>query len=284
MPKLPRIFQKIFGSNAGVDQIGKFGSLAAGTPEYTTDLAEVQELSNFDDGWYGAVLGNNSPAIQDVNALDYLITAQLAYLFQAGIPEWNEDTVYYIGSLATDSTGKIYRSLTDDNEDNALTEPTHWALITNDVIPSGSAFVLFQASAPTGWTKLVTQNDKFLRVVSGTGGGAGGTFSNLSHTHTGPSHTHGLGAGHAKIEAGYIDVTNTNYGRARLKAVTTYTATRQWKDTPSGGTDPGSSASEGAELGGTTDAGGTGATGTPTGLTHDSGAHAYIDVIVCTKD
>ena len=47
------------------------------------------------------------------------------------------------------------------------------AVITE--IPSGTVMVFFQVSAPTGWTQVVTQNDKALRVVSGSGGGTGGT-------------------------------------------------------------------------------------------------------------
>jgi hypothetical protein len=44
-----------------------------------------------------------------------------------------------------------------------------------DIIPQSKVSVFFQAAAPTGWTKLITQNDKALRVVSGSGGGSGGT-------------------------------------------------------------------------------------------------------------
>lgn len=43
--------------------------------------------------------------------------------------------------------------------------------------PSGTTLVFYQAAAPTGWTKLTTQDNKALRVVSGTGGGSGGTNS-----------------------------------------------------------------------------------------------------------
>ena len=64
-----------------------------------------------------------------------------------------------------------------------------------DPFPSGTALVFYQASAPTGWTKSAANNNKALRVVSGTGGGAGGTHAfssppSTSHTHTGASHTH----------------------------------------------------------------------------------------------
>jgi hypothetical protein len=41
--------------------------------------------------------------------------------------------------------------------------------------PSGTVMLFYQAAAPVGWTKLTTQNDKALRVVSGNGGVAGGT-------------------------------------------------------------------------------------------------------------
>ena len=41
--------------------------------------------------------------------------------------------------------------------------------------PKGTTMLFFMASAPQGWTKLTTQNDKALRVVSGTGGVSGGT-------------------------------------------------------------------------------------------------------------
>jgi hypothetical protein len=44
----------------------------------------------------------------------------------------------------------------------------------------------FQAAAPTGWTQVATQNNKGIRIVSGTGGGTGGTiaFSTLFSTAT----------------------------------------------------------------------------------------------------
>jgi len=40
-----------------------------------------------------------------------------------------------------------------------------------------TAWVFYQANAPLYWTKSTTHNDKALRLVSGTGGGSGGTSS-----------------------------------------------------------------------------------------------------------
>jgi hypothetical protein len=41
--------------------------------------------------------------------------------------------------------------------------------------PAGTVKLFYQATAPVGWTKLTSQDNKALRVVSGTGGGSGGT-------------------------------------------------------------------------------------------------------------
>jgi len=43
------------------------------------------------------------------------------------------------------------------------------------IFPTSTAWVFYQANAPTGWTKVTTHNNKALRVVNGTGGGFGGT-------------------------------------------------------------------------------------------------------------
>jgi microcystin-dependent protein len=43
------------------------------------------------------------------------------------------------------------------------------------IIPENTTMVFYQNAAPTGWTQDSSQNDKFLRVVTGTGGGTGGT-------------------------------------------------------------------------------------------------------------
>lgn len=45
------------------------------------------------------------------------------------------------------------------------------------IYPSGTKKVFYQESAPTGWVRETTQNNKMLRVVSGNGGGSGGSTS-----------------------------------------------------------------------------------------------------------
>lgn len=67
----------------------------------------------------------------------------------------------------------------------------------------------YMASAPTNWTKDTSQNDKAMRVVSGTGGGSGGSLALSSATTGGriltvahlPEHTHN-GAQYVIVSAG----------------------------------------------------------------------------------
>ena len=53
---------------------------------------------------------------------------------------------------------------------------TTWASLPQTVIPAGTNMLFFQAAAPTGWTQYTAAGDRALRVVSGTGGGGGGSI------------------------------------------------------------------------------------------------------------
>lgn len=130
MSKITRAFQAIFGSSGS---IGVFGSAAAGSPTDSTSLSTIQSLAAWAAGWLSATLGGSKfPAIEDMNAVTFVTTTQLAYLFQQGIPEWDTDTVYYAGGIATNpGTFQIYGSLTNGNTGHALTDPTNWQLLVD---------------------------------------------------------------------------------------------------------------------------------------------------------
>ncbi len=128
MPKITRFLQKIFAGNyeaSPTGQIAKFGSLAAGGALYTSDPATIQSLPAWLNGWSGATVGSKSPTFQDFNAFQYLVTRQLAYLLQAGIPEYDATTTYYIGSWCQ-VAGIAYVSVVDNNTGNAVANPTYW--------------------------------------------------------------------------------------------------------------------------------------------------------------
>ena len=139
MSRLSRFTQLIFGSTASSNQIAKFGSLEAGSPQRysgsTITPAIVQALSNYLAGWFNAVDGSYSPAIEDLNALCYLYAYQLAYLMETGIPEYDSGTTYYNANLALEPNGyRLYMSLTDNNTGNPLSDTSHWTVYGNQTI------------------------------------------------------------------------------------------------------------------------------------------------------
>ena len=115
----------------------------------------------------------------------------------------DEDNLYISNA---GSNGQFLSKQTGNN--GGLT----WATVSSeDFIPNGSVMAFFQSAAPTGWTKVTSQNDKVLRVVSGNGGGTGGTWATNSgvttsevgaHTHTSAAHTH-TGASHTHTSAAH---------------------------------------------------------------------------------
>lgn len=84
--------------------------------------------------------------------------------------------------------------------------------MTSAPIPSGTVVLFYQAAAPTGWTKVTTQNNKALRVVSGTGGVSGGTteFSTVFSNQTPTITTSGLSAGATTLSTAQIPSHNHN--------------------------------------------------------------------------
>lgn len=85
---------------------------------------------------------------------------------------------------ATFSNSPIVPTLTagDSTTKTASTEFVSTA-ISNSEFPSGTLMLFQQTTAPTGWTKQTTHNDKSLRVVSGiVGSGGTNAFSTALNT------------------------------------------------------------------------------------------------------
>lgn len=135
MAKIARKTAVIFGGDAAAAPggVSQFGSLAAASPNYSKDPAIIQALSNWLDGWAAAVIGGNSPALEDMNAAMYVLAYQIAYVLQQGIAEYDTDTVYYEDSYVS-YNGQIFKSLTDDNQGNQPdTSPTEWEVSVPNV-------------------------------------------------------------------------------------------------------------------------------------------------------
>lgn len=124
--KLERKVMEIYGENAATRDIIAYGSDIAGNIVETKD-PDVIQTEAYKTGVRSAVVGNNSTTLQNRQALDFLFSRQLKYLYQHGIAEWGADETYFVNSLAVGSNGNLYVSLTDNNKgNNPVTDTTNW--------------------------------------------------------------------------------------------------------------------------------------------------------------
>jgi len=117
---------KIFADEAERYDFAVLGSYAAGDAVYTKDIDELQSAA-YSLGWAACVYGgNNASFMEEDNALNYIITYQLAYLLQKGVPEYLNTEMYYTGDFCQNG-GIIYKSLQDNNKGNApASSPLYW--------------------------------------------------------------------------------------------------------------------------------------------------------------
>jgi hypothetical protein len=158
--------------------------------------------------------------------------------------------------------------------------------------PSGTTMLFLQSSAPTGWTKSTTHDNKMLRIVSSSGGGSGGSaalstaWSSVAlsgtvaghtlsvtelptHTHSGTTGTESATHTHDYWRPSNAPV-NSGTGSAVMTQYETQTSTESATHTHSFTTD-----------------GGTGGGASHThGLTINSFTvtPAYVDAIICVKN
>lgn len=135
MAKLTRITGKVFGATASATgndpEIGQFGSALAGTYNGTTDVATIQGLTAWSNGFIGAVTPTNQyPPLPEMTGFGKVITHQTSYLLQEGVPEYDANTTYYENSICKGINNEgnlvLYRSITDNNTGNALTDTLNW--------------------------------------------------------------------------------------------------------------------------------------------------------------
>jgi hypothetical protein len=93
------------------------------------------------------------------------------------LPASADQLPYFMGPGAAALTGlsAFIRGLLDD-ADAAAARVTLGAA-PSTLIPSGTIMSFFQATAPVGWTQVTAHNNKALRIVSGAGGGSGGSVA-----------------------------------------------------------------------------------------------------------
>ena len=170
-----------------------------------------------------------------------------------------------------------------------------------DAFPSGTKMLFQQTSAPTGWTKDTTHDNKALRVVSGTAGSGGSVnfttaFASQNvgatalteaqmpaHTHSfsgsatsAGGHTHSVSdPGHSHTYTRHASITGGDSGNTNLTLTTTAST---------------STATTGISIVAVGDhthsvSGTIGSTGSGATHTHTLDlAVSYVDVIICTKE
>lgn len=167
MARITRKQQKIFAENATNN--GVFGSLQANDPTISSDPDTIQSRSAYGNGWNDATYSADLlPPLEEFQALQYLFSRQLSYIFQEGVPEWDTNTTYYKGSMVkaiqSDGSYILYASLIDNNTGNLVTDTTKWVITNTSTnfhqgIPNWRADVIYSEGdwvksydSGAGWT------------------------------------------------------------------------------------------------------------------------------------
>lgn len=157
MPAIQRKLFKPFATNAALDEISQIGSLRAGSPTFSKDPDVVQALANNTDGWFAIAMGENSPAIEDMNAIQFIFAYMISYILEKGIPEWQIGTTYYENSFVS-FNGRIYKCV--DNDPSG---------ITGVDVTIGTSWVPYDSMVPKEIIDQASYNvlntDSYLRVI-----------------------------------------------------------------------------------------------------------------------
>ena len=128
MAPLTRQTQKVFAGNASVDMLAVFGTMKTGTPQYSSNVETLQSAT-YSEGWSDAILDDKAPYLEEMNAVQYGLSYQLAYILQEGAFEYDAETEYSSTSLVKVINGnklELYHSLQDNNIGNPITNPSYW--------------------------------------------------------------------------------------------------------------------------------------------------------------
>lgn len=131
MAEIERKAQKVFaGGVSPSGNIAVYGSKLAGTVNYSSDIDAIQN-ERWLTGLFGAISPDKAPYVQDLNAIFYVLSKQLAYIFQAGIPEWNSQTEYFAAKSVVRYNGQLYISVANSTN-KAPTDNSYWMKLDNN--------------------------------------------------------------------------------------------------------------------------------------------------------
>lgn len=158
--------------------------------DLANEFSQDQSIDKADAAWNLKLAG--------VVRARLLHSANIAYHQSFTSGAVNNGSLAITGGLSYSLDGVTYKTVPTLESGNKVVQ-----------FPGGGVtkLVFYQAAAPLGWTKDTSQNDKALRVVSGTGGGSGGSRA-LSSTVVGSTsaplleHKHTISYGVTSVVTG----------------------------------------------------------------------------------
>lgn len=194
------------------------GQPLVGGKVYTYAAGSTTPLATFTDA--SGTTNNTNPIILDARG-EAGIWYDPSVLYKIILKDADDVEIYTVDNISgnitatnpTITNGTISNSSINSTPIGNTTPSTgYFTLFSGEwaQLPAGTTMLFVQSSAPTGWTKSITHNNKALRIVSGSAGSGGSVafttaFSSQSisgtvdpHTLTVdeiPAHTHTYTAG-----------------------------------------------------------------------------------------
>jgi hypothetical protein len=186
MAKLDRKDVKIFAENSKETLITEFRTedSEGNTASFSRDPDVIQN-ENYSQGWVNDTNNLNTKIYgEDLNAVNYVLSYLLKYLYENGIAEWKSTTTYYQNSICKVDNA-LYLSLQNNNTGNDPTSTvSYWKPIPLENVSidnSGSGFSLvkdvtdnvitFKTISVTGYGEITDNGDKLNIDIAGGGGG-----------------------------------------------------------------------------------------------------------------
>lgn len=183
--KLDRKDVKIFAENSDATLITEFRTESAdgSTASFSRDPDVIQN-ANYEQGWVENQNNLNTKIFgEDMNAVSYVQSYLLKYLYENGIPEWSATTEYFEHSIAR-VDNRLFISLTDNNinndPENTVGEWSEVPLSAINIITSGTGSSILNTSSGNnitlkslsvdGYASLQDNGDQLnIHVIGGSG-------------------------------------------------------------------------------------------------------------------
>ena len=192
MAKLDRKDVKIFAENSKETLVTEFRTEDAkgSTASFSRDPDVIQN-ANYSQGWVNDSNNLNTKIYgEDLNAVNYVLSYLLKYLYENGIAEWKSTTTYYQNSICKVDNA-LYLSLQDNNIGNDPTSTvSYWKPIplkNVSIENSGNGLsivkdvtdnvITFKTISVTGYGEITDNGDQLnIDIAGGGGGGTGDAY------------------------------------------------------------------------------------------------------------